>query len=158
MAIMLLALSRAAIGQSSAEAAQVELVAARAMLAHRDAPNQSFALDPRFGTEDETDHQAHAKARELRPEYRSTTLARALGGGVQQLEAVDCGRCPLKGVSAHLTLSSPVISGSTATVIATLIQNTGNARSPVYYETTRLTLSKTASGWIVTRQEQLGIS
>ena len=125
------------------------------MLAHRDSGNVTFALDPLLGF---TEHENSRKTPTLRPTVRTAAIVQALGGSVRTLEEVTCGWCHLKGVSTYLSVSSPQIEGGTATVIATLVQNTQSERTPTYYESTRVTLTKTEAGWVVSKEEQLGIS
>ena len=55
-------------------------------------------------------------------------------------------------------LSEPSITGDTATVTATMRQNTRITREPQDYETTLITLVRGAAGWTVIREVQLGIS
>ena len=146
---------REAKGQSVSDTIHIEMSASRAMLAHLDPGNTTFALDPRVAS---SEQEAPTNARVVRAENRTAAITKALGGRVQTLEEVTCGMCHLNGVSAHLSLASPQIYGSTATITATSLQNVDNERQPVYYQTVCITLSRTKTGWTVTREEQLSSS
>lgn len=155
LTLMLAGIGTTAVGQTAMDTTQVEIAAARAMLAHREAGNLTFALDPRLAL---TEHEDWGKARAVRTSDRTAAIAQALGGSVRTLEEVTCGKCHLRGVSAHLSLGSLQIQGTTATISALLIQNLPNDRTPTFYESVRFTLCRTATGWVVSREEQLGSS
>jgi hypothetical protein len=67
-------------------------------------------------------------------------------------------RCAMSGTSAHLVLSAPKIRRDTASVTATIYQNSPSARQPVDYETMLLTVVRKTRGWAVVKEVQLGIS
>ena len=142
---------------AQADTLRIEIAAARAMKAHQYAKGR-LALDPSFAA------QGHApgESDRLRPTPRTEALARAIRADVRRYSEIsNCGsarRCGLSGVAAHLMLSEPSITGDTATVTATIRQNTRRTRDPQDYETTLITLVRGATGWTVTREVQLGIS
>jgi hypothetical protein len=142
---------------AQADTLRIEIAAARAMQAHQYAKGQ-LALDPSFAA------QGHAPGEgdRLRPTARTEALAKAIRADVRKYSEVsNCGsakRCGLSGVAAVLLLSEPSITGDTATVTATMRQNTHSTRQPQDYETTLITLVRRAAGWTVIREVQLGIS
>jgi len=156
LALCLISAGSHAQAQTGRDSAAVEVAAASAMLAHRDAGNTSIGLDPRLSVPHH--HTGSRETRPLRADARSRGLAKALDGSVRTLEEVMPGWGPLRGVSVHLSLGAPTFFGDTATVEVTMHQNLASKRSPVYYESRRVTLVRSAMGWCVIREEQLGSS
>jgi hypothetical protein len=145
--------------QSAGDALQVELVAVRALLSHRNTTG-NVTIDSLQGPSHAAPGSATAERR--RPTQRSADLARLLNatvrtyGDVHQCDAKQ--HCALVGTGSHLILSSPSIQGDSADITATLFQPGPGARRPVDYETVQFTLQRRTSGWVVVREVQLGIS
>ena len=136
---------------------QIELAAGRAMLTHNLATGP-VALDPRYAIPDRAPTFGDRSL--PRAVHRTAALAKALAASIRTAEAVQActAPCPLVGVGAHLTMSTPVISGRTATITVTLLQSSADGRQRVYYETVQMMLSRSSRGWVVTKEVQLGIS
>ena len=145
--------------QSTGDALQVELVAVRALLSHRNTTG-TVTIDSLQGPSHAAPGSATAERR--RPTQRSADLARLLNatvrtyGDVHQCDAKQ--QCALVGTGSHLILSPPSIHGDSADITATLFQPGPAARRPVDYETVQFTLQRRTSGWVVVREVQLGIS
>lgn len=144
-------------GVAQTDTLLIEIAAARAMQAHQYAKGQ-LALDPLFAA------PAHAPGigDRLRPSARTEALAKAIHANVRKYSEIsNCGsrtHCALSGVAALLLLSEPIIAGDTATVTATIRQNSPSVRQPQDYETILITLARAAAGWSVIREVQLGTS
>ena len=145
-----------ALAQAVDDTTEIEIATARALLSRREPQNVSFAIDPRFGIADHPTGRGAIRA--MRPHPRTAAVLAAVGGTARTLDEVRCGLCHLNGVSAHLTLTSPKIAGSIASIIGTLVQNSASTREPTYFETVRFMLSKSGTGWVITKQEQLAAS
>lgn len=158
-AALLLALgSSVSAAQETRNAMQVEVAAARAMLATRSTMGP-VALDPRNGRSGAA--PSFVTASSVGARVYAAALAHAIGSSLRTYEEVtDCkGDCALVGVTAHLTLSAPTFSGETATITVTLLENSPDGKmGRVDYETVRFTLSRGANGWVVTNRQQLGVS
>src|SRR5947207_1980698 len=119
-------------GSAQADTLLIEIASARAMQAHQHA-NGRLALDPLFTAAG----HAPGESLGLRPSGRTDAIARAIGAVVRRYsEVFSCApgsRCRLSGVAAHLMLSDPSIAGDTATVTATVRQNSSGSRQPQYY-------------------------
>ena len=147
--------------QSVRDSSAVEGTAVRALAAR--VPAESVALDPGFA---ESDHAPGAVGSAGdRPMSRTQALARDLGISVQRLsDAHRCpagvSRCALNGVSAVLMLSEPAFRGDTAVVSATVVAHSPipSDKRPTYYESIRVTLVRSSSGWTLVKTDQLGIS
>jgi hypothetical protein len=153
-------LTRSVAAQAPGDSLSVEVAAAQAMLKHQYVDGK-IALNPVPGMMAQAP-SVRATGPE-RPRLRSDGIATAIGGVVRrQSELHNCpagvSTCRLSGVSAFLTLSEPSISGDSATVTATIIQNTPSSREPTDYETVLLTLKRDGGRWTVTKELQLGIS
>jgi hypothetical protein len=146
--------------QNAGDPLAIEIAAARAMLKHQYAAG-SIAVNSRLG---ETGHApGRTTETRVRDASRSTAIAQAIQGSVRnESEVRACppaaGKCRLSGVSALLTLSEPSISGDSAMVTATIIQNSPSDRQPTDYETVLLTLRRSGGAWVVVAERQLGIS
>jgi hypothetical protein len=117
-----------------------------------------LGLDPLFAVAG----HAPSESDRMRPMGRTRELARALSASVRKYtEVSNCAsgkRCGLTGVAAYLSLSEPSIAGESATVTATIRQNTPSPRRPRDYETVLITLARRGAAWTVVRERQLGIS
>lgn len=143
--------------QERSDAMEVEIVAARAMLATR-VTTGTIGLDPRPGRSGAAPSFAASGAN---ARAHATILAKALGSSLKTYEeASDCtGDCQLVGVTAHLTLSAPTFSGDTATITVTLVENSLDGKmGPLDYETVQFILSRGAHGWVIIKRLQLGVS
>ena len=145
--------------QTNADSLTIELLAARAMLPHQSVKG-ALSIDPMVGTDG--DAPSTPKLGELRAPNRTEALAKALSARVRSFgDLLDCtgqAPCAMSGSMAHLILSAPSIHGDSATVTATIHQNTSDARQPVDYETVLFTITRSGRGWIVASELQLGIS
>ena len=146
--------------QSDADRLAIDVAAGRAMLGHQYNKGR-ISIDPVEGAE------GHAPSvpgvGKLRAAVYTEALAKALSGSVRRYSDVtSCTggqtQCAMSGISAHLVLSAPNIRGDTASVTATIYQNSSSKRQPVDYETVVLTLVRTTHGWTVVKEDQLGLS
>jgi hypothetical protein len=64
----------------------------------------------------------------------------------------------MTGAAALLVLSLPRFTDGEATITATIWQNAPSDRQPVDYRTMLLTVSRRATGWVVTGERELGES
>lgn len=146
--------------QSHGDRLAIEVAAARAMLGHQ-YNKGSISIDPVEGAE------GHAPSNpgvgKVRSAVHTAELTKALSASVRRYSDVtrctdDQTQCAMSGTSAHLVISAPNIRGDTATVTATIYQNSPSKRQPVDYETVLLTLVRRNLGWAVVKEVQLGIS
>jgi len=146
--------------QSDADRLAIEVAATRAMLGHQ-YNKGSISIDPVEGAE------GHAPSNpgvgNLRSAIHTEALAKTLSASVRRYSDVtrctnDRTQCAMSGTSAHLVLSAPTIRGDTASVTATIYQNSPSKRQLVDYETVLLKLVRRIGGWTVVKEVQLGIS
>ena len=143
-------------GVAQSDTLLVEIAAAKVMQRHQYA-NGELGLDPQSAEAG----RAPGLPFTARPSARTQTIARAIHASVRAYSEVrNCGtatRCQLHGVVAHLILSEPSITADTATITATIWQNSSGVQ-PVNYESTLIVLRRQGGVWAVIREEQLGIS
>lgn len=150
-----------AIAQTS-DPLPIEIAAAKAMLKHQYAEG-AIALNSLVG---EAEHApGRTTNRRVRDQTRSSAIAVAIRGSVRNETdvnacAANTKHCRLSGVAAFLTLSEPTIVGDSASVTATIKQNSPSSRQPIDYETVlfRLTRANANGAWKVVAEQQLGIS
>ncbi len=146
--------------QSSTDRVAIEVAAARTMLAHQ-YNKGSVSIDPAEGAQGHA--PSHPGVGKLRPAAHTERLAKVLSASVRRYaDVTSCtdGQppCAMSGTSTHIILSAPIIVGDTASVTATIYQNSPSKRQPVDYETVLLTLVRRPGGWAVVKEDQLGIS
>jgi hypothetical protein len=146
--------------QSETDRLAIDLAAARAMLGHQYSQGL-MSIDPVEGAEGLA--PSNPGVGKLRSASHTKALAKAISGPVRRYsEVTRCAEgqteCAMTGVRAHLILSGPNIRGDTASVTATIYQNTPSKRQLIDYETVLLTVVRTIHGWTVVKEVQLGIS
>jgi hypothetical protein len=146
--------------QSEADSLAIDVAAARAMLGHQYSTG-AISIDPVEGANGHAPSNLGVGKRRTRA--HTMAIAKVLSAAVRPYSDVtSCtGRrppCAMSGVSAHLILSAPRIRNDTASVTATIYQNSPSKRQPVDYETVGLTVVRKARGWTVVKEVQLGIS
>src|SRR6185437_12245132 len=138
----------------------IDLAAVRAMLGHQ-YNKGPISIDPVEGAEGSA--PSNPGVGNLRSASHTQALAKSISGFVRRYSDVtNCSegqtQCTMTSVLAHLVLSAPTCRGDTARVTATIYQNAPGKRQRVDYETVLLTLVRTAHGWTVAKEDQLGIS
>ena len=133
-----------ACAQQSTDIQNVELAAARYMIARHD--GVSIRIDPVFA---KAGTAPGVRTTVRRPSHRNRLLTDSLDAVISDRRTVD---------SVYLLLSEPLIDEQQATVSVTATYPVGANRSIMSYETLELTFRRQGRTWQVERVVQLGIS
>lgn len=141
--LILLLLPAISTAQASRDVEAIERAAARHLLARH--PSWSVHLDAAFA---EPRTAPGVRSSVARPQHRTLLLADSLRAIVSSQRAET---------TVHLMLSDPVVRGDTATVSVTVDYLRPHGRRRGFYETIEVVLARTANGWHVIGETQLGI-
>jgi hypothetical protein len=140
------------VGPDSATA--VEVLAARAMLAHAGVPKSRIAIEPSFAKDGAAPPASTTQARST---TRNDALAVQLRASVMPMSAARrCPKCELSAADVVLHLSDPLFTGTEATITVTASFN--GRRGHLNYRTVRYTLSKRGVTWEISKSDELGVT
>ena len=146
------------LAQASTDFGVIERRAAEAAITRAigtGAPKLRIVIDPMMVYPNEAPGGRDSAARN---EMRNRSLAQSIGASTQRRNAViNCSErpCTLRNADLLVTLSTPSVTDSYATVTVTTVRRTTRG---IQYRTVNVHLKKTGSDWNVARFDDLGIS